>query len=136
LPACLPAVLLELPAPVSVLISGSMQQQQLQQLQQQPVSAAYTVEAAPSSSSSSTPATGKAPESSADPQDAEPKQPADQQPQQQQQFVLASRSVLVQLLQRCSDSSVRQQAFCAGLLPRLAEAAGLLDELARWVVLQ
>jgi hypothetical protein len=95
----------------------------------------HVEDAAASSNGSSTPATGEAPETSTDPQDVDSQRqpPADQQ---QQQVVLTTRSVLALLLQRCNDSSVRQQTYFEGLLPRLAEAAALLDELARWVVLQ
>jgi hypothetical protein len=131
---CVFAVLLELPAHVNVLISGHTQQQ----IQQQHVPVPHVEDAAASSNGSSMPATAEALATSTDQQgvNSQRQEPADQQQQQQQQLVLASRSVLVRLLQRCSDSIVRQQVYCAGLLPRLAEAAALLDELARWAVLQ
>eukprot|EP00878_Enallax_costatus_P016693 GHUV01017516.1.p1 GENE.GHUV01017516.1~~GHUV01017516.1.p1 ORF type:complete len:565 (+),score=247.19 GHUV01017516.1:439-2133(+) len=45
--------------------------------------------------------------------------------------VLVTRGLLAELLQRCSDSSVRRQVYQQVLQPKLAQAAVLLDRLAR-----
>jgi hypothetical protein len=121
-------VLLELPAPVSVLLSYKQQQQQ------QHTSGIQAEGIAVSLSGNRQPAVAGTCEAAADQQGSSAQQQPDQQ--QQQQLVLATRSTLVQLLLRCSDSSVRQQVYCAGLLPRLRDAAALLDEFARWGALQ
>jgi hypothetical protein len=117
------AVLLQLPAPVGVLLSHEHQQHDAG-------SDAVSDSAASLSSGTIAKTDAASDNGMVNQQDTT----AQQQPeQQQQQLALISRSTLVQLMQRCNGSEVRQQAYCAGLLPRLEEAAALLDELARYM---
>lgn len=45
-----------------------------------------------------------------------------------------TRSLLAQLMQRCSNTSVRQQVYLEVLQPKLEEATALLNKLARCVL--